>query len=506
MKERVEAQKELISFLQEQGFIWGPTPEIYGGFSGFYTYGPLGKLLKNKIENIVRKTFQANGYFEVECPIVLPDIVWKASGHLETFKDKIIECEKCKAQFRIDNLLEERKESKESFSDQQALDFIQKNKIRCPSCNSGFRYEIKTMDLMMKTSIAGQSASLRPETATTTYLSFKRLNQFARKKLPFGVFQIGKAFRNEVSPRQHVLRGREFTQAEAQIFIDPRKKNNWPQFNKIKKEKLPLIPYNKKQLAKDQRPTATYHMLTLEQAVKNKYFQKKSFAWCVYLAYKVFTNMGIKEENIRIRQHNPNERAFYADDAWDIEIKLNTFGWIETCGIHDRTDYDLTQHEKFSNTNLTALDETGKKIKPHVLEIAFGIDRPLFALLDNAYKKKQKEQGKTMLNLPYNLAPIDLAVFPLTKDKKQVSKAKKIKEKLEKEFTVIYDESGSIGKRYLRNTTIGTPYCVTIDDKKGITLRDRNTGKQVRIETGEVNKLKKLLHQEIEFSKIGKAI
>src|SRR3989344_772087 len=266
---------ELVSFMQNKGFIWGPFPEIYGGFSGFYAYGPMGKLLKNKVENSVRKVFQKHRLWELECPIVLPNMVWKASGHLDTFVDKVIACSKCKAVFRADKLIEENYDtSADGFSDQQLLNFIQEKKIRCPSCKGEFDYDIKKESLMMSTSVGGIDASLRPETATVTYLPFKRYYEFFRKKLPVGVFQIGKAFRNEVSPRQHVIRSREFTQAEGQLFIDPKEKSKWEKYHEIKKHKLPLWTHQ------DQKAGKEPSLITVEDAIKKKILQFTSYAWC----------------------------------------------------------------------------------------------------------------------------------------------------------------------------------------------------------------------------------
>ena len=243
-KDKNTEEKDFLSFIQEAGFIWGPSPEIYGGLAGFYTYGPIGKLLKNKVENSVRQIFNAYGFREIEGPTILPDIVWKASGHLDTFKDRLIKCKNCKAVFRADKLIEENLDiSADSFSDDKILKLIREKKIKCPSCKNNFESKIEKQSLMMKTQVAGQDASLRPETATATYLPFLRFYNFFRKKLPFTVFQIGKAYRNEISPRQNVVRGREFTQAEAQIFIDPEQKNSWQEYEKIKKEKLPLWDY-----------------------------------------------------------------------------------------------------------------------------------------------------------------------------------------------------------------------------------------------------------------------
>jgi len=476
--------KDLHAFMQSKGFVYGPFPEIYGGVSGFYAYGPIGKLLKNKVENSVRNLFFSHGFRELECPTVLPDVVWEASGHLNTFSDKTIECLKCKSLFRVDKLIEEKTDKETSaMSDKDFLSILKKEKITCPSCKGSFKEEIKNYSLMMKTEVALKPFSLRPETATVTYLPFKRLNEYFRK-LPFGVFQIGKAYRNEISPRQHLLRMREFTQAEGQIFVDPKEKNNWPKFEKIKKEKLPLYTSN------HQNGNSKHDSITLEAAIEKKLIKSKAYAWCLHLAYSQFVSLGIPKENIRIRQHLENERAFYADDAWDIEIKLKSFGWTECCGVHDRTDYDLKKHQEHSKQSLEAVRENGEKYIPHILEIAFGTDRPTFTLMDTFYEKKEEGEGKSIFKVPYHVAPVDVAIFPLMKKDNLPDYAEQIKVLLEKEFIVDYDESGSIGKRYLRAAESGTPFSITIDydslKNKDVTIRDRDSEKQIRVKEKEL--------------------
>jgi len=490
-------EKEFISFIQEAGLIWGPEPEIYGGLAGFYTYGPLGKLLKNKVENSVRRLFNSNGLRELEGPTILPDEVWKASGHLETFKDRIIKCSKCKATFRADKLIEEKHDvPADSFSNEKILKFIQENKINCPSCKGMLERSIDTQSLMMKTIVAGRKASLRPETATVTYLPFLRFYNYFRKKLPLGVFQIGKAYRNEISPRQHVLRGREFTQAEGQLFVDPKEKNNWEKFDAIKKEKLPFWDY------KSQDKNKEWEFVSIEEALKKGLIKNQAYGWCIWLAYTQYINFGIPSDRIRLRQHHPDEKAFYADDAWDIEVKLNNYGWTEMCGVHDRTDYDLTQHSKFSGVKLEAVRENGEKFVPHILEIAFGTDRPTYALMDIFYDKKKEGEGKSVFRIPYHIAPIDVSIFPLMKKPELLGLSLEIKKVLEKIFVVDYDISGSIGKRYLRSATAGTPYAITIDydsvDKNDVTIRDRDSEKQKRI---KISNLKEVLTALIDGEK-----
>jgi len=499
-------EKEFLSFLNEAGLVWGPSPEIYGGMAGFYTYGPLGKLLKNKIEDSIRKVFNANGLRELEGPTILPDSVWKASGHLETFKDRIIKCSKCKAVFRADKLIEEKHDvPADSFSNEKILKFIEDKEIKCPSCKGAMEKSIDTQSLMMKTKVAGQDASLRPETATGTYLPFLRFYNYFRKKLPLGVFQIGKVYRNEISPRQHVLRGREFTQAEGQIFVDPKTKNNWEQYDEIKDVKLPFWDY------KSQDKNSAVEKITIEEALKKGLIKSQAYGWCIWLAYTQYKNFGIPDNRIRLRQHHPDEKAFYADDAWDIEVRLNNYGWFEMCGVHDRTDYDLTQHSKFSGVKLEASRENGEKFTPHILEIAFGTDRPTYALIDIFYDKKEDGEGKSMFKIPYHIAPIDFAIFPLVKKPELLKIANEIREDLEKDFIIEYDLAGSIGKRYLRSAVAGIPYAITVDfdsiEKNEVTVRDRDSEKQIRVKISDLKDvLRKLINQEIEFEKAGKLI
>ncbi len=489
--------KELAAFIVDNGFIWGPSPEIYGGVGGFYDYGPLGKQLKNNVENAIRRVFQINEFWEVECPTIMPAIVWKASGHLGGFSDPLIKCSKCNAEFRVDRLIAEFNPNINvgGYSNEKLLKVIKDNNIVCTNCKSQLKNEIIKHSLMMKTTIGTDlEAYNRPETATTTYLPFKRFDEFFRKKYPFGVFQIGKAYRNEISPRQSVMRGREFTQAEGQLFILKDQKNNFAKFEEVKNKKLPLW-FN-----------AADAMIetTLGDAINKGKLKNQAYAWCLNLAYELFLAMGIPKNRIRMRQHAENEKAFYADDAWDVEVLLNSYGWYEVCGIHDRTDYDLSQHSKESKQKLeTFNEETKQREIPHILEIAFGTDRPTFALLDIFFDGKDPENK--MFRIPANLAPIKIAVLPLVN--KLEKEAKEVYYDLKERFTCQYDRSGSIGRRYARQDEIGTPYCITIDfdslEKQDVTIRDRDSTKQVRIPIKNVPEtIRKLVNGEIEFKNI----
>ncbi len=485
IKEKQQFQIELAKYLAEKDFVYGPEPELYTPIAGFYSYGLLGKAMKNKVENIIRNVFTKSGFFEMEFPLVSPEIIWKASGHLDGFNDPVVVCSKCKSSFRADKLIEEQTDiSADSFSDEKLIKTIKDKEIKCPSCKGRIELEIHRHSLMMKTIIGNDTIAYnRPETATTTYLPFKRYAQFFRNKLPFTVFQIGKAFRNEISPRQHLLRQREFTQAEAQIFLSKEQKKNFELFDLVKKDKLPLWT------EKLQKENKKIEMVSLEDALKKKYLKNQAYAWSINLAYKLFLSMGIPKEKIRLRQHHSDEKAFYADDAWDLEIELNSFGWTECCGIHDRTTYDLTQHGKFSKQDLSIRTEEGEKVIPDVIEIAFGVDRPFFAVLDLAFFRRE-DAKRTVLSLPYKLAPLDIGLFPLLKKDGLDKKALEIKRELEKSFRIYYDASGSIGKRYSRLDAVGVPLCITIDhqtlEDDTVTIRERDSLKQIRVKTNEL--------------------
>jgi len=498
---------KLVAFCQERGFVWGPSPELYGGLSGFYEYGPLGKLLKNNVENTLRRVFSLHDVWEVECPTVIPAKVWEASGHLGNFTDPLIRDTNGNV-YRADKLIEEHYAAKGedaasalAAAHNDFLSIIKEQSIKAPS-GKDLVPKIERHNLMMETTVGlDLEAFNRPETATTTYLPFPRYFDHFRKKLPFAVYQIGKAYRNEISPRQFTLRMREFTQAEAQIFLFQDQKNSYPAYARIKEQRLPFWP------AAHQLNEKSPETVTVAEARKRGFLKNDAYAYTLALAYELFTSIGIPAERIRLRQHNADEKAFYADDAWDIEVQLNSFGWTEMCGVHDRTDYDLKQHEKFSGKGLGVSDETHKKEVPHVLEIAFGPDRMVFSILDLAYNPKDEAEGKTTLHLPAALAPIQVQIFPLVKKDGMPEKARAIFEELVGEFTCSYDEAGSIGRRYLRAAMQGTPYCITVDGDTlkddTVTLRDRDTEEQKRVKISELGAtLHALLKGKKAFTKL----
>ncbi|MFX1417718.1 MAG: glycine--tRNA ligase [Promethearchaeota archaeon] len=476
------------SLVKRRGFIWGPSPEIYGGLAGFYSYGPAGMALKNNILNLFRQELRYFGFGEVECPTIMPEIVWIASGHLERFIDPVIRCDKCSTLYRADNFIQEQLPDQmiDGLSFKQMENLILQNNLSCPKCETPLN-KIEEYNLMLKTQVGNNvTAYLRPETATTTYLLFNRLDQDARRQYPIKIYQFGKAYRNEISPRQGVLRMRAFDQFELQLFISKQQEMEFEDYEEIKRNALPLLDWKhqEKNIDKPQ-------IISLENAINKKILKKPAFAYCLYISYYLTKILGIPGELVRFRQHSLNERAHYADDAWDLEIKTKQFGWVEICGVHDRTDYDLRRHAEFSKQSFEVNmdpDSEHKEI-PQVLEIAFGIDRIIYTLLETTFNV---EEGRINLKLSPKLAPNAVAVFPLVKNKEDIRDlALKIhRNLLENRISSFFDVAGSIGKRYRRQDEIGTSYCITIDyeslEDNSVTIRFRDSMEQERVKINEI--------------------
>ncbi len=478
------------SLLKRRAFIWGPSPEIYGGLAGFYSYGPAGMAIKSNMLSLFRRELRAFGFGEVECPTIMPEIVWKASGHLDRFIDPVLKCEKCNIMIRADKFLQENLPDLmiDGLSFDQMEKLIKKNNLVCPKCETPYS-KIEEYNLMLKTQVGNNvTAYLRPETATTTYLLFNRLNQDARRQYPIKIYQYGKAYRNEISPRQQVLRMRAFDQFELQLFIGKEQEMEFEDYEEVKLNKLPLLDWKLQEKNID-KPKIT----SLENAINTGILKKPAYAYCLYIGYHLTKILGFPDEVIRFRQHSLNERAHYADDAWDLEIKTKQFDWVEICGVHDRTDYDLKQHGEFSKQNFKISMGSDPKLReiPQILEIAFGPDRIIYTLLESAFNV---EEGRINLKLDSKLAPNTVAVFPLVRNKEKIKNlALKIhKNLLSERINSFYDDAGSIGKRYRRQDELGTPFCITIDydslEDDSVTIRDRDTMKQNRIKIKEINK------------------
>ncbi|MFH0868621.1 MAG: glycine--tRNA ligase, partial [archaeon] len=386
----------------------------------------------------------------------------------------LVECKKCKTIFRADKIVEEftGKPVPEGLSEKNFDELIAKNKVVCTSCKSylGNARKFNMMFIFGAGPRNDEKIGLRPETCQTIFIDFPRLYSTMRIKLPIGVAQAGKAFRNEISPRQGLIRTREFTQAEIEVFINPKK--DFVKFEDIRKYKLKLLILGKKDVSD----------VTAEEAINKKVISEKFVAYYLALLQQFYEACGMKE--VRFRQVGSDERAFYSKETWDCEVNTS-LGWIEVCACNYRGDYDLTQHGKGSSKDLSVMDET-ERVLPHVFELSMGVDRSVYALVEQAYHEEQVEgEKRIVLKLNKKIAPVFCAVFPLVSKDGIPEKAEEVFNQLKNCFDAVYDEPGSIGKRYRRMDEVGCPYCITIDydSLKGddVTVRDRDSMKQERI-------------------------
>ena len=445
--------EKLVALCKSRGFVY-PGSEIYGGLANAWDYGPLGVELKNNVKKAWMKKFVQESKYNVglDAAILMNPKTWVASGHVGGFSDPLIDCKNCKTRHRADKLIENwaHENNKDmvadGMTDEEMINFIKDNNIVCPKCGEQNFTPIRKFNLMYKTyqGVTEDSSSeiyLRPETAQGIFVNFKNVLRTTRRKLPMGIGQVGKSFRNEITPGNFIFRIREFEQMELEFFCKPGTDMEW-----------------------------------------FEYWRAFCKNWLL--------SLGMKEEKIRLRDHSPEELCFYSKGTTDIEFAF-PFGWGELWGIADRTDYDLKQHAQYSGEDFTYLDqETGEKFVPYCVEPSLGCDRVTLAFLCNAYEEQEIAEGdvRTVLHLHPALAPYKVAVLPLSK--KLSEKAEEVYAKLSKNFMCDYDEAGSIGKRYRREDEIGTPYCVTIDfdtlEDECVTIRDRDTMEQVRVKIDEL--------------------
>lgn len=452
--EQENLMEKIVSFSKRKGFVF-PSSEIYGGFSAVYDYGPYGAELANAVkkawwEYMVQFREDIVG---LDSAIFMHPKIWSASGHVDGFSDPMVECKKCHTRSRVDHLLESVGIiADEKMSEEEINEIFLENikKIKCPSCGKSDFTKVKKFNLLVKSNLGNftdelqkDPVYLRGETCQGIYVNFKNVLDSNRVKLPFGIAQIGKAFRNEITARQFIFRTREFEQMEMQYFVD----------------------------SKDEM---------------EEYEKLKDYRWKFYTDY-----LGIKESNLKWHQHE--NLVFYAKEAFDIEYNF-PFGFKELEGVHARGDYDLTQHSKFSGVDLSYTDPvTGKKHIPHIIESSVGVGRIVLAILTEAYTEEKLEDGteRIVMKFPNRLAPIKVAIFPLLKNKPElVDKAKQVFDKLKIQFMCEFDDNGNIGKRYRRQDEIGTPYCITVDfdtlENDQVTLRDRDTMKQEKVKINDL--------------------
>ncbi len=473
--------KDLAAFAKKKGFIY-QSSEIYGSLSGFYDYGHLGTLLKHNFENIWRKFFLNlnDNSFEIEASEIMHENVFRASGHLENFVDPLTKCSECQASFRADHLIEGAINKRvEGLSPEELTTLIETNNLTCLNCKSELM-PVEVMNMMFPVQLGvgnTHTAYLRPETAQSPYVNFKLQYELQRKKLPMGLALVGKAFRNEISPRNLTIRQRSFTQAELQLFFNPSKVDEHEDFHAIKD--VPL-----RTMLIGDRETNTITERTPEMLLNEL---PKFYVYHLAKIQEFYLNvLKIPKEHFRLYQLNDKEKAFYNKFHFDIEIKVADLGFIEVGGLHYRTDHDLKGHEKVSGQKMEVLEEaTGEKFIPHVLELSFGVDRSVYSLLDLNYQPAQ-ERGNAVLSLPKKLTPFFCAVFPLVKNKDPITqKAKDVYKELKEAYSCFYDASSAVGRRYARADEIGVRYCITVDfdtlDDQAVTVRDRETTKQERI-------------------------
>lgn len=553
-----------------RGFFW-PAYEIYGGVAGLLTWGPLGVILKNRIKDLWRKYFvYKHGFVEIDSPNIAPYIVFKASGHVDSFRDIMITCLNCGNKYRADTLLNEKGISvSEAVGPDEIEKVIKENNVKCPQCKGELGQATYFMT-MFQTTIGPYTEAkgfLRPETAQGMFTEFKRIYEAMRKRFPIGIAQIGRGFRNEISPRQGPIRLREFDMMELEMFIDP-EEHDCPYLDEYRNEKLNLL-YEKLIKAGEEN----YETWSVQEALNEKIIINEWMAYFMVLAKKFMEHLGVPQKKQRFREKIEGERAHYARQTFDQEIYLSRWGWVEVSGHAYRSDYDLSAHIKYSGMDLhvdrvlkkpkkieeitiipkvdkikkvyknkigkimkflskddswkNALLKDGyivieditldksffdikkitktvhvEKIIPHVVEPSFGLDRIAYTVLEYSYREVQ---DRVILSLPISARTYDCAVFPLIYDVNLVDVAVKIKDELEdKGFMVIYDDKDSIGRRYARIDEIGVPVAITVDNKtlddNTVTIRDRDTWKQYRINIELIEKFLEILFKIESFN------
>ena len=465
MKNTEKSMEKIVAFCKGRGYVYAGS-EIYGGLANTWDYGPLGVEMKNNVKKAWWKKFiQENPYnVGLDAAILMNPQTWVASGHLGGFSDPLMDCRECHERFRADKIIEdwchengvELDKPIDAFSQQEMKDFVEEHNIPCPTCGKHNFTDIRQFNLMFKTfqgvtEDAKNTVYLRPETAQGIFVNFPNVQRTSRRKVPFGIGQIGKSFRNEITPGNFIFRVREFEQMELEFFCKPNTDLEW-------------------------------------------------FAYWRGFCRDWLLNLGMKEENLRLRDHDPEELSFYSKATTDFEF-LFPFGWGELWGIADRTDYDLTQHQNTSGKDLSYFDpETNERYVPYVVEPSLGVERCFLAFLCDAYDEEELEGGdvRTVLRLHPALAPYKAAVLPLSK--KLSDKATELYHELQKEFMVDFDEAGSIGKRYRREDEIGTPFCITYDfdslEDGCVTVRERDSMTQVRMKIEDV---KAYIAEKIKF-------
>ncbi len=503
--------ERIMEIAKKRGFIW-PSFEIYGGAAGFYDLGPLGSSLKEKLMEKWRNFYIIKeGCLEIDSPNIFPEEVLKASGHVDHFTDVMIECSMCGETYEVTNLVKEvTGEDVEGQSKEKIRETIDENGINCPECGGPLE-DIHDFNTMFRTAIGpkeGRTAYLRPETAQSIFVDFNRLQRVARKQLPFGVAQTGRGYRNEISPRKGIIRLREFTMAEVEVFYDPDSSGH-PRFDRVTGEELRLWTADS-QKSNNQE----YVEVSVEDALEEDLIYNELLAYHMAFAKRFLLSVGIPGGMIRLREQVSGERAHYSEETWDLEVHTENFGWVEVAGLAYRTDYDVSRHDECSNTDMSIYfqeegEEEGKKLIPHVVEPSFGMDRVLYCVMEHSF---EETDDKSYFKFNRELAPVEVNVFPLITDDGLPERSREVLQSLKDECIFAkYDGSGSIGRRYARADEIGVPYCVTVDhqslEDSTVTIRDRDTTEQIRVEISELPKIiNDLIEKKVQFEEAGESV
>lgn len=493
----------ITEIAKRRGFFW-PSFEIYGGLSGFYTYGDLGTKLRRNIEETWREFFvNRQGFLELEAPIINPSKVFEASGHLDHFKEHMVECAQCGRSFRADHIIEEKTglENVEAMGGEEIKRLLREHAIKCPDCGGKLKEPV-TFLTMFQTFIGatgGEVGYARPEAAQGMFLNFRRGFQHAREKLPFALAQTGVVLRNEISPRRGLLRVREYTIMELELFFDPQQPS-CPLFSELSDESVSLL--TEEMEAKGEKMPLE---VTLKEAVDAGHILTEWQAYFMGVSKRFASHLGVLPERQRFRAHLPEERSHYSAQTYDHEVRLE-WGWVEVAGHAYRTDYDLRAHQEGSGTDMTALRPDGSRVVPHVVEPSFGLERLFYTVMEASYLRKEK---RNIFAFPRSLAPFSVSVLPLvTKDGLPEKAVEVHKLLLESGLVVAYDDSGSIGRRYARSDEIGTPLAVTVDyetlEDGTVTIRDRDSWSQVRRRIAGLPELLLIYFKgRIEFGDLG---
>lgn len=479
----MKTYETVMKLALERGFYF-PSCEIYSdALAGFWEYGPTGTKMKNNfIELWRRELLRRDDMIEIDGSQIMSRSVFVASGHLDNFTDPILKCKNCGATFRADRYITEKtgKDVPELLSGNEIDKMVTEFNLKCASCKGTF-YESSRFNMMFNVEIgpSKEEAYLRPETCQTIFVDFSRIFKTMRGRLPLAVAQVGKSFRNEIAPRQSLLRLREFYQAEIEVFCNPNRLNDLPKFEHVKDTSLTLFINNSSQ------------KMSAEKAVQQGLLPNKMVAYYMSLLTMFYSKTGINMERTRFRQLSDDEKAFYATTAFDFEVETSN-GWLELVACNYRSDYDLSKHSAISKQNLNVIDPSDNtKVLPHIFELSMGIDRSIYSILEHSYYE-DLESNRVVLKLVPQIAPVLVGVFPLVTKDGLREKAQDIHSELKLDYSVFYDESGSIGRRYRRLEEIGAPFALTIDNQTmnddTVTVRYRDSMKQKRLSISHIPK------------------